>query len=372
MPDIAVPKYNNNDDGYILVEWLFDDGARIPPGEVVALVETSKATHDLECDEGGILHRVASVDDQCGPGDVIGHLFPSEADLQRFRAGQTADPEAAENAPLIVTEAARTLMAQHGITEDRLRALDKAVIKGADVRSLLDAAGGPTRQPLSRLQKAVADVVTASHRDIPAAFTVVKVEVGEAIELARRVAERCGDPVGLPELVVKGVAGLRAEFPAFFATLSGTDLILTDTGGVGVTVDTGKGLYIPVIPGAAELTLDAIADMMLDFRIKALRGDFHDQDLTGASIVVSLNNDDGVLLAQSIIFPGHTCILSLGATMDEPAVAEDGSVYRRRCAHLGLTFDHRAINGRQAVVFLQRLKGVLESPGHLSEAGGAQ
>lgn len=360
MTDITIPKLNNNDDSYVLVQWLFEDGEELPPGEPIAVVETSKAAEELECETGGFLHRLAAERD-----DFLSRATSSAGSSQprrsadsswRRRRSPTAGPEVRQ---LVITEAAKALIARHGIREDALRVLGKTVIKTGDVERLVADSGKPAVASVSKRQQAVADVVTESHRTIPAAFTVTKVNVGSAVDAAKAASERESTLIGLVELLVKAVGGLRAEFPAFYH--AGT--------GVGVTVDVGKGLFIPVVPDPAEKSVAAIADILMEHRIKAMRSDFSERDFAGAGITVSLSTDEGVLFAQPIVFPGQTAMVSLGSTMRELVLAEDGAVVQARIAHIGVAFDHRVINGRDAAQFLSRLAAVLADADRLVKEG---
>jgi 2-oxoglutarate dehydrogenase E2 component (dihydrolipoamide succinyltransferase) len=370
VADIVVPKLNNNDTTYTLVDWLFSDGDEVPAGEAVVVVETSKAAEDLLCEQGGVLHRLVPVATECQPGQVIGRLFGSEQERQQFLSGLSAPAQPVEQ-PLIVTDGARDLARQHGIDDERLRTLGKTVIKSIDVERLVATDGGSGRMtlPISRAQQAVADVVTESHRTIPAAFALIKVDADAAVAAAREASERHGGLIGLPELLIKAVAGLYERFPAFFATFSGTELVVADAPRVGVTIDLGEGLSIPVLPDARTMSLPDLATALMDLRVKAIRGQFRERDFAGAAIAVSLNGGDGIVFATPIVFPGHTCMVSLGATMDELVLADGGPVRARTVVHVGVSYDHRAINGRDAARFLQDLRKGLECPTLLIEEG---
>jgi 2-oxoglutarate dehydrogenase E2 component (dihydrolipoamide succinyltransferase) len=369
VADIVVPKLNNNDTTYTVVDWLFSDGQEVPAGEAVVVVETSKAAEDLLCDEGGVLHRLAPVATECRPGDVIGRLFASEHDRQRFLSELAAAPPSAPPPAddVVVTDAARELARRHGIDDDRLRRLGLRVIRSTDVERLVAesaADGGSQRRilPIGRAQQAVAGVVSESHRDIPAAFVLSKVEVDAALAVAAEVSERHGGMVGLPELLIAAIAGLYDDFPACFASFTGDAVAVVDAPRVGVTMDVGQGLAIPVLPDVRPMSLPDLAAALMDLRVKAVRGGFREHDFAGAAIVVTLNSDRGIVFATPIVFPGQTCMVSLGATMDELTLADDGSVRARRVAHVGLAYDHRAINGRDAARFLLRLRKALEAP----------
>jgi 2-oxoglutarate dehydrogenase E2 component (dihydrolipoamide succinyltransferase) len=374
VADIVVPKLNNNDTTYTLVDWLFADGQEVPAGEPVVVVETSKAAEELLCVEGGVLHQLLPVASECRPGEVIGRLFASEQERQHVLDGLAAETPPVEPATtLVITDAARELARRHGIDDDRLRGLGQSAIKSTDVerliaedgRGALDTGSDRRLLPIGRAQQAVADVVSESHSTIPAAFVLAKVEVDAALAAAREASERHGGMIGLPELLVKAVAGLHEGFPAFFASFAGDALAVVDPPRIGVTMDVGQGLSIPVLPDVRTMSLPDLAVALMDLRAKAVRGGFREHDFTGAAIVVTLNNDRGIVFATPIVFPGQTCMVSVGATMVELTLADDGSPRARRVAHVGVAYDHRAINGRDAARFLLQLRKALESPAGL-------
>jgi 2-oxoglutarate dehydrogenase E2 component (dihydrolipoamide succinyltransferase) len=331
--EITVPKLNSNDAGYVLTAWHYADGDTVPAGAEVAVVETSKAAEELTTAAGGVLHRRLAESQECRPGEVIGRLFPDERERQDYLAGDEAPPPATG---LVITEPAQRLIDEHGISVAALEALGKTVIKSADVRGLLGA--GPRIHRLGRAQTAVGEVVTESHRTIPAAYAVVEVTV---------------DRIRLPESLIAGIAGQFAKFPLFFASALGDGTArLADAPRIGVTIDIGRGLTIPVLRGPDLASPAAIAAAMNGFREKALRDTFTAADLTGATIAVSLPAGD-VLLAQPLVPPGLACMVALGATRTGP----DGTA----AAYLALSYDHRLINGRDAALFLGALKESLRA-----------
>ena len=406
MRELTVPKLNNNDDAYILVEWLFGDGDTVPAGAEVAVLETSKVAEDFVCEQGGVLQRLAAEKSECRPGDVIGLLFATDEERQRHLAkptgpdhpaGTGAQPASESEPELIITAAARALMVERGVTSDQLRTLGKTVIKRSDVERLLTAApatpapaaaatpgagaataaAAPTTTDaaaaaasastveISRHQRAVAGVVSESHRTIPAAYALAKVEVSAALALTAEQARRSGHPVGLTELLIRTVARLRPQFPLCFARLSedGATATVPEASHVAVTVDVGRGLFMPVVRDADTRSLASIAETLTDFRIKALRGGFREEEFADAGIAVSLNNDDGIVFAVPIVFPGTACMVTLGGVVEELGLGADGRPAPRRVCHVGLAYDHRLVNGREAMAFLQRVRTALQAPG---------
>ena len=369
MYEIAVPKLNNNDATYVLVEWLYEDGAVVPDGAPVAVLETSKATEEIVCERGGVLHHIAEPAHECLLGQVIGRVYADEDERRRHVDGRTpGEGPAAAWAEFVITNPARDLIATHGVTVARLRSLRKRVIKHTDVEKLL-AADAVERDgerdaavPLDRGQLAVGEVVSRSHRTIPAAFLAVKVRVAAALDAARELSAREGVVVGLPSLLIKAVSLLHGEYPLFFARLleDGTALPARRPD-VGITVDVGTGLFIPALDDPSGRSVADIAAALTSLRITAMRRGFSGQELRTGSITVALQTEDGVVIAQPLVLPDTACMVSLCAVHEELVLAA-GRVTTAPYVHLGLAYDHRLINGREAAAFLGRIRDALERP----------
>ncbi|MBL1100570.1 2-oxo acid dehydrogenase subunit E2 [Streptomyces coffeae] len=389
MAEIAIPKLNNNDSSYLLLEWLFDDGDEVPADAAVAVLETSKATEDLIAPSAGVLERLVPAGTECACGELIGRLLPAASEsapaepavARAATAESTAIPGTATDAgkvSVLVTAPARALMDRLGLDEAALAELDTKVVKRADIERLAgtrgasavrDAATPSHREPapdpepglheLSPNQRAVWTVVSESQRTVPAAFTVVHVDMGP-VEAS---AARLGAMAGAPEYVIAAMARLRTDFPLFFAAPAHPGTVRpADSAHIAVTIDVGKGLFTPVVRDAERLTVADIADVMMEFRIKAIRDGFRGSDLSGGTALLALNNDAEVVVATPLVFPGHTCAASLADTRDELVADESGGVRVRRVAALGLAYDHRVINGRDSVRFLHALRQRLEQP----------
>ncbi|GAA4582013.1 2-oxo acid dehydrogenase subunit E2 [Planotetraspora phitsanulokensis] len=412
MTDIRVPKLNNNDSTYVLVDWLVDDGQQVKAGDPIVVLETSKATEELESEEDGFVWHVLALNADCAPGAVLARLTADEsrpvapspgaspaagdsagggasagdssaggATAGGSSAGGATDGSAdgAGTGPLI-TAPAQALIDELGVDPAQVRALGVAVVRRADIERLAsrsvpapreevaepgESGQAVTGRPyeLTRVQRAVAKVVRVSHATIPAAYTVVKADAGPLLELAARMTREVRRPVGLPELVTSAVARLHADFPLCFATLvDDTSAVLSDAPHVGVTIDAGEGLYVPVVHDAARRSVKQIATRLMEYRLAALTGDFREDDLTGANIAVTLHHDGDVTLAVPLIFPGHACALAVTSPQAELRL-DGGEVVTRTVVNIGMAYDHRLINGRDAALFLRALKALLESPG---------
>ncbi|WP_434447427.1 2-oxo acid dehydrogenase subunit E2 [Lentzea sp. E54] len=378
MISVKLPTLNTNDASYVLVEWLAEHGAHIKKGQPLVVVETAKAQEEIDSTADGILHTLLADGADCRPGQTVAHLFASADERHAYLSAPavdpTARPEPAADAGLTLTKAARALADQHGLTDDELRGLGRTVVRAADLEALLSrpaGAGAPTDRQLSAQQRAVGAVVVESMRTIPAAAAYAKVDVGQAQDLARQLRHRTGSFVSLLGLLVKSVADQLPAHPSLFTRLLDDGTIQpAPCAHVAVAVDAGQGLYTPVVHNAATLSVARIADLITGFRDKAVRGTFRADELTGANILIAPHTADGVVFATPIVFPGQTCALSLGGIDEQLVLDERGRPEARRFTYLGLVYDHRVVNGRDAMAFLGDLKRALETPAAL--AAGAE
>jgi 2-oxoglutarate dehydrogenase E2 component (dihydrolipoamide succinyltransferase) len=365
--DVVVPKLNNNDQSYTLLDWLVENGQQVRMGDPLAELETSKAQTELEATQDGIVHRLVENRTECRHGQVIARLFTTEEERQRALATEPgpAAPDTRPESDIVITNGARALAEELGIGPAQLHGIGKKIVKREDVRQF--AASGSTDNGrlhvLPRTQRAIAAVVTEAHQTIPAATAVIKVQVEDALVAARQVSRQAGMLVGLPELLIKVVGELRERFPIFFAASAGDGVMrLAEAAHIGVTVDVGTGLFVPVVRDAGDRSLADIAETLLRFRTNAMEHGFHDADLAGMNIMVSLHNEPDLVLAVPIIYPGTTCVVCLAGVQSELTLDEAGEVTTGRVVNVSATYDHRAINGRDAVLFLQAVKAALEYP----------
>ncbi|MCF6472392.1 acyltransferase [Nonomuraea sp. MG754425] len=379
MHEVAVPRLNANDETYLLVEWLCAEGQWVRHGEPIAVVETSKTATEVTAERDGILHHVRPARSECRHNDVLALLFPGPTPYEKFRArrdgdgGDDEDGDGSVEGP-VLTNSARLLADAHGVSAERLRNLGKRVIKRADVARVVRTAEPEPeveRRELPRNQRAVAEVVSESHRTIPPGFVAVKVNVDRALACAGRLAHRTRRLIGLPELVVKAIGWLPAQFPLFFVTPLGDNTVRPATGAhVGLTIDVGNGLFVPVVREVGQLGITRISEILLDYRTRAVqdRG-FGPGELSDANIVLALHNDPDVVLAGPLVHPGHVCVVGLAGICQELALDDEGAVAPRKICNLGLTYDHRLVNGGDAVRFLRAIKTMLEAPEELDWEG---
>lgn len=364
MYSIAVPRLNANDEDCLLCKWLFEDGEAVTAGAAVAVLETAKASVELTTAASGVVQRVAAVGRICAVGEVIGYVFENGEERRAYLAdrGTASEPATEEmmGAGAIVTDEARQLIDRHRISAEQVDAIHQRVIRAADVRHLLESsqAGEHTLQARvntaaqERRQAAIARTVVRSHATIPSAFLLMRVWCDTLLGRVRAWSARESVYAGLPEVLTRTVAIVSAEFPRFLRRQ-------TRDPNVGLTIDVGRGLFLPVIRAAASRSLADIARDVMEFRSRASTDRFQLADLADGDISISLNGERDVVTAVPIIVPGQTCMLSLGAVYEELTLS-DTQVTPRKCVNLGIAYDHRSINGGDATAFLKAVKERLE------------
>ncbi|MGA5327849.1 2-oxo acid dehydrogenase subunit E2 [Streptomyces griseoincarnatus] len=347
---VAVPKLNNNDTAYLVVRWFADDGAYIGEGDPLVELETSKAVEEIAAPADGHLRIRAAEGSEVGVGDLLAELLaePPAAPAPDTSALTPSDERVAAPVPAA------------------------APVNPPVAPPAQEPAPAARTHVLDRAQQGTAAVVTRAHREVPVAFAAVEVRVDAVLARLRTLSDETGAEVGLPEAVVKAVAAAHPAFPHLFGTLVDERTVrLADTVDIGVTVDAGNGLYIPVLRDCAGRSLADLSDDLMDFRMKAFRAEFTAGELSGGCLSVSLNTEPGVLFVQPIVMAPQLCMVSVGGRLTR-LVLEDGVPASTTVVTLGLAYDHRVVNGRDAIAFLRAVADALHDAERLVACVGPQ
>jgi 2-oxoglutarate dehydrogenase E2 component (dihydrolipoamide succinyltransferase) len=361
---VAVPRLNSVDDGYILVEWLVADGEPVAAGEALVVLETSKATADVEAPAAGLVSHRLRVGAECRIGQTMAVIQHGARSAPSLGTPPDAGADGADPPELWVTEKARRLADRHGVTDAELRAGGRSMVREGDVLAILAErnAGDTTGAvPLSPGQAAVKTVVEKSHREIPSAYAGLTVRADAAIRFAEKHSRETRTLIGITELVVRAVARQHETFPRFFGRLTDDgSALMPAPADVGITMDLGQGLYVPVVRDVGALPLADLARTAMRLRRKAIAGEFLAEDLDRPGIVVALNNTGPISVAVPIVFPGTVACVSVCSIQNGLELDPAGQLRAVQTFHLGLAYDHRVINGREAGLFLHALQHAIE------------
>lgn len=411
MKNIIMPKLSDTMTEGLLGSWLKNVGDTVARGDIIAEVETDKATMGLEAFDSGILleQRVRS-GETVPVGTVLGVIGtageqPAVADAvqaavnrEESQAVPGAVPESgtqhmeeasqpaavssgAEKASPVVRRRARELGIdlenfQGSGTGGRVLLADLArfVTQRANHQTVLmtepsqdtglPAAEGQPQpvnlMPLSRMRGAIARTVSASWKDIPHFYVTMEIEMENAEEV-RRELQVAGTAISVNDMVLKGVAVALLKYPGLNAAFIDGKQALQKEINIGIMVNVEDGLIVPVIRECGALSLTAIADRSRQLISLARSGRISQEELNGGTFSVSNLGPFGVSQFSAIILPPQVAILAVGAVC-ESVIPNGGVPVITRTMKVTLGADHRAVDGAYAAGFLQEFKAALENP----------
>ena len=411
MKEILMPKLSDTMTEGTVVAWRKVVGATVERGEVIAEVETDKATMELEAFASGVLIDIrVPAGETVSVGTVIGSIgaagerpeirqpaaaapppekLPAEAPVSPIRPAEAdfdkSGPPAEIPAAPIVRRRAREL------------GIDLATVSGSgpggrllleDLEAVASAASaaGPGRmstepsgaeasaphpaeiapavgEPLSRMRLAIARTVSESWRTIPHFSVTIEVRMNAA-ELLKSQLRQDGVAVSLMALLVKATAQALTEYPRLNASLQGEHLVVHPEIGIGIVVRRDEGLLVPVLHNCGRHSLTEIARQSAQLIERARHGQLMVTELNGGTFAISNLGMHAVHSFTALILPPMAAVLAVGAIRDA-MIVEAGHPEIGRMMSLTLSADHRIVDGVYAAEFLKTLKGLLEDPERL-------
>ncbi len=306
-------------------------------------------------------------------------------------AAATSTAPASNDAEPILTPAVRRLVKELSLDPSKIRGTGKdGRILKADVMRYLDelqkqqdeedlkamipptAASGParneTRVPMSRLRARIAERLVEAQHTAAILTTFNEVDLSEVMALRRRLRERFeqehGVKLGFMSFFVKAVIEALKKFPVINASVDGTDIVYHDYFDIGIAVGSPRGLVVPILRDADQLSFAEIERRIKQFAQKAQDGTLSYEELTGGTFTISNGGVYGSMLSTPILNPPQSAILGMHNITERPVVV-DGEIVIRPMMYLALSYDHRIIDGREAVQTLVTIKQCLEDPARL-------
>ncbi|MCS7477186.1 dihydrolipoamide acetyltransferase family protein [Umezawaea endophytica] len=395
MPDFLLPDLGEGLTEGEIVTWLVSVGDEVSVDQPVVEVETAKAVVEVPCPYAGVVtatHGRAGeslavgsvlltvgaegfqepgvVVPEQGSGNVLIGYGTSEAPRRKRRRARAAAPAApaattavATPKPGVISPLVRKLARDNGIDVGALTGSGPGgVVRRHDVerelarRVVPEKTTGGRRIPLKGLRKTVADKLSASRREIPEATVWVDVDATDF--LAARAALK---DVGLLALLARfTVLGLK-KFPELNSRVEGDEIVVLDHVNLGFAAQTDRGLVVPVVKDAQDLTASELSAALADRTAAARAGRLSPADLTGGTFTVNNYGVFGVDGSAAIINHPEAAILGMGRIIDRPWVV-DGQLAVRKVCELTLAFDHRVCDGGVAGGFLRYVADCVESP----------
>jgi 2-oxoglutarate dehydrogenase E2 component (dihydrolipoamide succinyltransferase) len=406
MIEIKVPSVGESVTEGRISRWLKPDGAAVQRDEPVVELETDKATAEVAAPQSGVLKHRAREGDTVAIGAVIGSIDPSaKAESQLADQPKNKGMEAPRPLGLpekkvpVLMPAARRAAAEEGIDPSKITGTgrDGRILKEDVLASKLkgngepgaatigavpiappaatpiaDAPGSPqsreTRVRMTGIRQRIAERLVKSQRETATLTTFNEADMSAIMTLREkhkeRFKEKHGVGLGFMSFFVKAAIEALKAFPLANARIDGTDIVHQHFYDIGVAVSTERGLMVPIVRDADQLSFAQIEKRIAELATKAREGKVSVGDLQGGTFTITNGGVFGSMLSTPILNPPQAAILGMHSIQKRPVAVND-QVVIRPMMYLALSYDHRLIDGREAVLFLVRVKESVEAPERL-------
>jgi 2-oxoglutarate dehydrogenase E2 component (dihydrolipoamide succinyltransferase) len=399
VKEMKVPAVGESITEVTISTWLKKDGDMVHIDEVIAEVESDKATFELPAEATGILRIVAKEKDALPIGGLICRIEVTEG--ATGTAVKTAAPAPAADAARTdksyaaghPSPAAAKIMDEKGvnsnqvqgsgvggrITKDDAQKAQPAQEKPSEAKPKTPTPAGPPviaetgsrgerREKMSSLRKTIARRLVTVKNETAMLTTFNEVDMKPVMDLRSRYKdkfkEKYGVGLGFMSFFTKAVCAALKEFPAVNASLDKEEVIYHDYCDVSIAVSTPRGLVVPVIRNADRLSFDQIESEVIRLATRGRDGKLSIEEMTGGTFSITNGGVFGSMLSTPILNPPQSAILGMHNIVERPVV-KNGEVVVRPIMYLALSYDHRIVDGRESVSFLVRVKEMLEDPGRL-------
>jgi 2-oxoglutarate dehydrogenase E2 component (dihydrolipoamide succinyltransferase) len=357
-------------------DWLKKEGDTVQRDETVVVIETEKTTVELPAPAAGKLTKILKQKGAtANVGEVIGEMEEGAATTAKTPAQPQTQPEK----PRVMPAAQRVLDEKDLRPEEVQPSGPGGRLLKEDVQRHVEreapsepVAVVPGREeeivPMSLLRRRIAERLVEAQRNAALLTTFNEIDMFAVMALRHEHQEaftkKYGIKFGIMSFFVKAAIDALKLVPQVNAEVRGTDIVYKNYYDIGVAVGSGRGLVVPVLRNAERLSFAEIEQAIADFAKRAQENKLKPEELTGGTFTISNGGVYGSLLSTPIINPPQSGILGLHAIQERP-VAREGQVMIRPIMYVALTYDHRIVDGREAITFLKRVKEVIEEPARM-------
>lgn len=400
MIDIKVPAVGESISEVTLVKWLKQEGAYVDRDEVIAELESEKATFEVNAEKAGVLKTIGKEGDTLKIGDVVAQIDETapRPEGKAPEAAPAAAAQASNGAPAAAKQPTATPAAQGPVTAipNDIKATpvaaaiisDKRIDAGSITPSgsggkilkndVLEALAHPGRTPgkelftrqdrrekMSNLRKTVSRRLVEAKNTTAMLTTFNEVDMSAVMALRTKYKdkfkEKHGVGLGFMSFFTKAVCYALQEWPAVNAYIDGDELVYHDFCDISIAVSAPKGLVVPVIRNAESLSMADIEKKVVELATKARDNKLSMEEMQGGTFTITNGGVFGSLMSTPIINIPQSAILGMHK-IEERAVVVNGQIVIRPMMYLAVSYDHRIIDGRESVSFLVRVKELLETP----------
>ncbi|MCX7607176.1 MAG: 2-oxoglutarate dehydrogenase complex dihydrolipoyllysine-residue succinyltransferase [Bacteroidia bacterium] len=391
MIEIRVPSPGESVTEVLLDKWHKPTGSWVEKDELIAEIQSDKAALEVYAEQAGLLEILVEAGSQVPVGSVIARIDPSAARPASASAGEapaalaTATPAGGEKVSMVLPAAAR-ILEEKGVDASRVSgtgpggrvtkadALSVATTPSPEISPAppppsiekhASSAREETRKKLTPIRQTIARRLLAAKNQTAMLTTFNEVDMSRIFELRKaykeRFQEKHGVGLGFMSFFTKACATALLEFPEVNSQLHEDELIYFSYADISVAVSTDRGLVVPVVRNAHSLSLAEIESVIADLAARARQNKITIEEMQGGTFTITNGGVFGSLLSTPILNPPQTAILGMHKVQERP-VALNGQVTVRPMMYVALSYDHRVIDGKEAVSFLVRVKELLEDP----------
>ncbi len=386
VKEMKVPAVGESITEVTISTWLKKDGDLVTLDEVIAEVESDKATFELPAEATGILRIVAKEKTSLPIGGLICRIEITEG------SAKTSSTTPKTEAPTASSEgayasghpspAAAKILDEKGVSSSQVKgtgvggrvtkedAMSASKSAAPAATPVIAASGGrqERREKMTSLRKTIARRLVAVKNETAMLTTFNEVDMKPVMDLRSRYKDRFkekhGVGLGFMSFFTKAVCAALKEFPAVNASINGDEIVYHDYCDISIAVSTPRGLVVPVIRNAESLSMAQVESEVIRLATRGRDGKLSIDEMTGGTFSITNGGVFGSMLSTPIINPPQSAILGMHNIV-ERAVVKDGAVVVRPVMYVALSYDHRVIDGRESVSFLVRVKEMLEDPGRL-------
>ena len=358
--EVKIPSAGESITSGVLSIWHKKNGERVSRDELLFTLETDKVSQEVMAADSGILHTKVAEGDEVKIGQVV-------AEIEPVAAGAPAAPAPApveEKAPAPAAEAPK---AAAPVATPPPAAAPKAPAPAQEAQAV-STDSRATRKKLSPLRRKIATQLVMAQQTAAILTTFNECDMSAVMSLRKELQEdfskKHGVKLGFMSFFIKAVVDALQAIPSINSRIDGDELVMNNAYDIGVAVGTERGLIVPVLKDCEKLSFAEIETSLAGFATKAREGRISLEDLSGGVFTISNGGVYGSLLSTPILNPPQSGILGMHK-IQERAVVVNGQIVARPMMYLALSYDHRVVDGKEAVTFLVRVKDCLENPARL-------
>ncbi|WP_395744016.1 dihydrolipoyllysine-residue succinyltransferase [Prosthecobacter sp.] len=371
MPsDIKIPALGESVAGGQIAKWHFKEGDHVKTGDILLTLETDKVAAEVTAEASGALHIGKQAGEDVEVGAVVGSIDESAAAPAAKAEAPKPAPAAAAAAPAPAAAPAAAPKAEEkpaNVTE--FKVVPKPEPAPAPAAKAAPAPEGRvTRKKMTPLRKKIADQLVSAQRTAAILTTFNECDMTNVMALRSQLQDgfvkKNGVKLGFMSFFIKAVVEALKAVPQINVRVEGEEIVQQHYYDIGVAVGTERGLIVPVLRDADQKSFADLEKDILGYAAKAKEGKIQVSDLTGGVFTISNGGVYGSLLSTPIINPPQSAILGMHSIQQRP-MAVDGQVVIRPMMYLALSYDHRVVDGKEAVTFLIRVKDCIENPARM-------